>query len=80
MSSGWLTGVGLALGFAGAALMFFFNVPRYPQKSRAGTSALIREEIDEDESRGVAWAGRISKFGVALLAVGFLFQLAGLVS
>jgi hypothetical protein len=75
----WLTGIGLALGFAGAMVLFFFNVPRYPTKEQAGKSALLREEDDLDEERRFMWADRTSKAGAVLLAVGFALQLLGLV-
>jgi hypothetical protein len=66
-------------GLAGAMLLFFFNVPRYPTKEQAGKSALLIEEDGLDEERRFQWADRTSKAGAVLLAIGFAFQFAGLV-
>ena len=60
-------------------LMFFFGVPAYPQRSRAGSSFLLLEEADEDEKRRVERAARLGTLGVALVAAGFVFQFLALV-
>ena len=73
----WLAGIGLVLGFGGAMLLFFFNIPRFP--SDAGKGAILQEQEDEAEKQRVKWADRWGRLGAVLLAVGFAFQLAGLV-
>jgi hypothetical protein len=75
----WLTGIGLVLGFVGALLLFFFNVPRYPLKADAGKLGLELEQEDEAEKERVKWADFWSRCGVVLLAIGFALQFAGLV-
>jgi excisionase family DNA binding protein len=53
-----LNGIGLVLGFVGAMLLFFFNVPRFPTREDAGNIRLILEQDDEDEKERVKWADR----------------------
>jgi hypothetical protein len=76
----WLIGTGLVIDVIGALVMFWFGVPRYPQRSTAGTSALLLEEDDEDERQRVKWADRLGRGGALLLAVGFGLQFVGLVA
>lgn len=75
----WLNGVGLALGFFGALLMFFYGVPRYPSKESAGHNVLRLEQDDPDEAKTVKRADLLGRGGLVLLAVGFLLQFVALV-
>ena len=65
--------IGLILGFAGATIIFFFGLP--PRVRESGMSYLALEQVDKGEiiKGKIYWC--ISKFGLSLLAVGFLLQL-----
>lgn len=80
MSDTWLNGIGLVFNMIGAALIFFFGVPRYPTRERAGTSAILMEQEDPVERKRVERAYRVSQLGVSLLFAGFSVQLAALLT
>jgi hypothetical protein len=78
MSATTLNAIGLTFNVVGGVLMFFFGVPAYPQRTRAGQSYLLLERDDNVEKRRVIVADRIAKLGVALLILGFVIQLIAL--
>ncbi len=65
--------IGLILSFTGAAIIFFFGLP--PRVRESGKSFLALEGEDRDEIKKGKRYRKISKLGLFLLAVGFLFQL-----
>jgi len=67
--------VGLALNFAGAVTIFIFGLP--PRISEGGVIHLVAEQVDEAEIKTAKKYKMISRIGLGLLAVGFLFQLLG---
>jgi hypothetical protein len=75
----WLNGIGLACGFAGAVLMFFFGVPRYSHAAREGHSFFLLEEDDPALMKAARRADLLSKAGMLLLAAGFVLQFVALV-
>jgi hypothetical protein len=74
----WLSASGLVCGSVGALLIYRFGVPHYPERRRAGQSALLLESHDSAEVGRVKWAVRLAKSGAILIAASFAFQLAGL--
>ena len=67
--------VGLVLNCAGAATIFIFGLP--PTLSGSGVIHLVTEQADEGEIKTAKKHKMISRIGLVLLAVGFLFQLLG---
>ncbi len=65
--------IGLILSFAGATIIFFFGLP--PRVRESGRICLALEQEDKDEIEKGKRYRKISKLGLFLLAVGFLFQL-----
>ena len=65
--------IGLALSFAGAIIIFIFGLP--PRVSESGVIHLVAEQVDEGEIKTAKKYKMISRIGLILLAVGFLFQL-----
>jgi len=65
--------IGLALSFAGAIIIFIFGLP--PRVSESGAIHLVAEQVDEGEIKTAKKYKMISRIGLILLAVGFLFQL-----
>ena len=65
--------IGLILSFAGAIIILFFGLP--PRISESGAIHLALEQVDQDEIRKGKKYRMISRIGLILLAVGFLFQL-----
>ena len=65
--------IGLALSFAGAITIFFFGLP--PNVRESGRRYLALEQEDEGEIKKGRRCRKISRFGLILLAVGFLLQL-----
>jgi len=64
---------GLALGFGGAIIIFFFGLP--PAVRESGMSYLALEQVDKGEIRKGKKYRMISRIGLILLIVGFLLQL-----
>lgn len=75
-----LNAIGLTLNLVGALLMYFFGVPRFPQKDRAGHSYLLLESSGSDtkEISRVHRADLLAKLGGLLLVGGFAVQLIAL--
>ncbi len=67
--------IGLTLNFIGAILIFFFGLP--PRVRENGASYLLLEGENKDEIKKGKRYRKISKLGLFLLALGFLFQLFG---
>ena len=65
--------IGLILSFAGATIIFFFGLP--PRVRESGARHLLLEGEDKDEIEKGKRYRKVSKLGLFLLAVGFLFQL-----
>jgi len=65
--------LGLALSLAGAIIIFIFGLP--PRVSESGAIHLVAEQVDEGEIKTAKKYKMISRIGLVLLAVGFLFQL-----
>lgn len=65
--------IGLILSFAGAIIILLFGLP--PRVRESGTSFLALEGEDKDEIKKGKRYRKLSKLGLFLLAVGFLFQL-----
>ena len=65
----WMTGSRLALGFAGAVLMYRFGVPFYPEESRAGSKEARTRSEPPREARsrarrdGVRSTNSLASFG-----------------
>lgn len=67
--------IGLSFSLAGAIIIFFFGLP--PRVRESGARYLLLEGEDKDEIEKGRRYRRISKLGLSLLAIGFLFQLLG---
>ena len=65
--------IGLILSFAGAIIIFIFGLP--PRVRESGARYLLLEGEDKDEIEKGKRYRKISKLGLFLLAIGFLFQL-----
>ena len=65
--------IGLALGLAGAIIIFFFGLP--PNVRESGMRYLALEQEDKDEITKGKRYRKISRLGLILLAIGFLLQL-----
>jgi hypothetical protein len=63
---------GLSVGMIGAYLMFYFT-----PKADSGTWLYQREELEELRKKD-AYKNKMVRFGMLLLAIGFVFQLAAL--
>ena len=77
----WLNGVGLTLGMAGTALIFFFGVPR--QTDTKGQNYLLLsgdQASDSDEMLRIRSFKRLGNLGFGLVFLAFLLQLLGLVA
>ncbi len=70
--------VGLALNLAGAVIIFFFGLP--PRVRETGARYLLLEGEDKKEIEKGKRYRMISRFGLILLAIGFLLQLLGKVA
>ncbi len=65
--------IGLALNLAGAIIILRFGLP--PRVSESGMGYLALESVDEGEIKKGKKYRMISRIGLILLVVGFLFQL-----
>jgi len=65
--------IGLVLSLVGAIVIFFFGLS--PMISESGATHLIAEQVDESEIKRAKKYKVISRVGLILLIVGFLFQL-----
>ncbi len=63
---------GLVIGMAGSYLMYHFS-----SKVDSGTWLYQREELEELKKKD-AYKNKMVRFGMLLLAIGFIFQLAAL--
>jgi hypothetical protein len=69
-----INGIGLILDIAGALLLWRFGLA--PSIDRSGTTHIITEQVDEAEVRKGKRYDRFGRTGIALLVLGFVFQLA----
>jgi hypothetical protein len=65
--------LGLIFDIAGVIIIWLYGLP--PQVDRAGAQHLITEQVDEQEREKAARYDRYSRYGLALLIAGFVFQL-----
>jgi hypothetical protein len=72
--SKFVNSAGLCLDIAGAVLIFNFGLPA--AIDREGRIHIIAEQIDVAEKKRAERFDRYSRLGLALLAVGFVGQLA----
>jgi hypothetical protein len=67
--------IGLSLSFIGATIIFFFGLP--PRVRESGARHLLLEGEDKEEIKKGKRYRKLSKLGLLLLAVGFIFQILG---